>query len=95
MATKRLTNAQWLRKLAHEAEGDVLLQMAIVQALGNFGDKLSEADPAKVGNALIDGQAWVDAGNRLKMLVDAQYGPERRAAAAVVDAGAKAAGVIG
>lgn len=95
MANKRLTNTQWLRKIAKDSEWDVLLQMVIVQALGNFADSLSKADPAKVGNALISGEAWVNAGKRLKLMVDAQYGGEQRAATAVVDAGAKAAGVIG
>lgn len=82
--TKHLTNTQWMRKLIKAAENDLMLQMVIVQGLGTVADGVAGSNPDKVGNALIDGHAWVAAGKRLKALVDEQYGPRQRAAAVAV-----------
>jgi len=51
-----------------------LAQLFIIDAISKLSAAVSKADPAKMGNGLIDGTAWVGVAKEIRAKMDAHLG---------------------
>lgn len=70
---KRETNEQFVKRVMNFSRYGALSQIFIMQALDSYSKAVANADPDKCGNALINGEAWVNVAKELQAELMAHY----------------------